>query len=80
MDNRSVTKWILALSVAAYAVAGCGNSQDTVMPHSASEQKAIDAYKSMTPQQQIDLVQKGGMPEAAKAATIKRIKDKAGLN
>ena len=79
MDNRSVTKWILALSVAAYAVAGCGNSQDAVMPHSASEQKAIDAYKSMTPQQQIDMIEKGPMPPGAKEAQIKKIKAENGM-
>lgn len=80
MDNRSVTKWMIALSVAAYAAAGCGAGQDTVMAHSPSEQKAIDAYKNMTPQQQIDLVQKGPMPQAAKTATIQKIKDKYHLN
>jgi hypothetical protein len=80
MDDGSVIKWILALSVAAIAATGCGPGQDTVMAHSPSEQKAIDAYKNMTPQQQIDLVEKSPMPDAAKQATIAKIKTKYHIN
>jgi hypothetical protein len=50
------------------------------MAHSPSEQKAIDAYKNMTPQQQIDLVEKSPMPDAAKQATIAKIKTKYHIN
>lgn len=49
------------------------------MPHTADEQKAYDQYNNMTPQQKIDLIEKGPMPQAAKDAQIKKIKDQAGI-
>lgn len=47
----------------------------SIPKHSADEQKAIDAYKTMTPQQKIDLIEKGPNPPGAKAAMIKKIKE-----
>jgi hypothetical protein len=72
VHSALVEKTILVAAVAILA-AGCGNNE-TVMPHSASEQKAMSSYASMTPQQKIDLIEKGPMPEAAKKAMIERLK------
>jgi hypothetical protein len=78
MDNRTLVKYILLLTVTALAVTACDNP-NAVPTHSAADDKAINALKSMTPQQQIDLIQKGPMPPSAKASMIKKIKDKNGI-
>ena len=57
---------------------GCGNA-DAIPSHTADEQKAVDELQSLTPQQQIDRLEKGPMPAAAKAAMIAKIKKDNGL-
>lgn len=57
---------------------GCGNA-DQVPAHTADEQKAVDELASLTPQQQIDRIEKGPMPAAAKTAMIDKIKKENGL-
>ncbi|RYG42937.1 hypothetical protein EON79_17950 [bacterium] len=74
---RAVPALILPFA-AALLLGGCGNA-DSVPAHSAEEQKAIDELKTLTPEQQIDRIQKGGMPQAAKDAMIRDIKAKHGL-
>ncbi len=74
MDYRTVIKGILAFTVAASAAAGCGNPE-AVPKHTETEQRAIDSYNNMTPQQKIDFIQKGVMPKPAKDAMIKKIKE-----
>jgi len=72
----------LALACALLAlplVGGCGSSSDSVPAHTADEQKLVDQLKNETPQQQIERIQNGPMPEAAKAAMIQKIKDKNGI-
>lgn len=59
-------------------VGGCGSGND-IPAHTADEQKAVDELKSLTPQQQIDRLEKGPMPAAAKAAMIDKIKKENGL-
>jgi hypothetical protein len=66
------------LAVATLVSAACDNP-NAVPAHSATEQKAINDYNKLTPQQQIDLIEKGPMPAAAKAAMVQRIKTKNGL-
>lgn len=58
---------------------GCGSDPNAVPAHTADEQKLVDQLAHETPQQQIDRVQKGPMPQAAKDAMIKKIKDANGL-
>ncbi|MDR3689118.1 MAG: hypothetical protein P4L46_07040 [Fimbriimonas sp.] len=78
MDDRTVTRPGLFLALIAFLVAGCANP-NSVPVHSATEDKAINELKNMSPQQQIDRIQNGPMPASAKAAMIKKIKDKAGI-
>jgi hypothetical protein len=59
-------------------VGGCGDS-DVVPKHSAEEEKALQDMKSLTPEQQIERIQNGGMPDSAKQALIQEIKTKNGL-
>jgi hypothetical protein len=56
-------------------LAGCGDDHGSP-PHTADEQKALDEYKTLTPQQQIERAEKSPMPQGAKDALIKSIKDK----
>ena len=72
---------LLALASALIALpilGGCG-SGDSVPSHTADEQKLVDQLKNETPQQQIERIQKGPMPEDAKASMIKKIKDQNGI-
>jgi PBP1b-binding outer membrane lipoprotein LpoB len=71
-------KVILIMAAAIFIAAGCA-SKDVVPAHSGSEQKALDELSHMTPQQEIERIQKGPMPESAKAARIQQIKDKNGI-
>lgn len=57
---------------------GCG-SGDSVPSHTADEQKLVDQLKNETPQQQIERIQNGPMPQSAKDAMIKKIKDENGI-
>lgn len=57
---------------------GCGNGSE-VPNHTADEQKAVNELKNETPEQQIQRIQNGPMPEAAKAAMIDRIKKEHNL-
>lgn len=68
----------LVAALAASLIGGCG-SADSVPGHTADEQKLVDQMNAETPQQQIERIQKGPMPEAAKPAMIQRVKDKYGL-
>ena len=72
-------KTLLPFATLALLVGGCGSSQDQVPAHSPEEAKAIQEAKNMTPQQQIERIQSGGMPESAKAAMIQEIKQKHGI-
>lgn len=56
---------------------GCGS--DGPPPHTAAEQKAVDELKNQTPEQQIERIQNGPMPEAAKKAMIDKIKKENGI-
>ena len=69
---------LIVLIAATFVAAGCDNPNG-IPAHSAADEKAISDYKSMTPQQRIDLIQKGSMPEAAKEAQIKKIKQANGM-
>jgi hypothetical protein len=79
MVNRALINSLILLSVTAVAVAGCGNP-NAIPQHSADDQKAIDQVNKMTPQQRIDMIQKGPMPPAAKDQMIKKIKADNNLN
>jgi hypothetical protein len=71
---------ILAAALSAIPLlGGCGSSADSVPGHTADEQKLVDQVKNETPQQQIDRIQKGPMPEAAKATMIQKIKSENGI-
>lgn len=67
---------LIAVSLPVLSGCGAGNQ---VPAHTADEQKAVEELKNMTPEQQIERIQKGPMPESAKAAMIKKIKDENGL-
>lgn len=76
-----MSRLILLLSLAlvsAPLVGGC-SSPDSVPKLTADEQKLVDEVKNETPEQQIERIQKGPMPEAAKAAMIDKIKKEHGL-
>ncbi|RYG23033.1 hypothetical protein EON82_15285 [bacterium] len=68
----------LASALALPLLGGCG-SGDSVPTHTADEQKLVDQLKNETPEQQIERIQKGPMPESAKAAMIQKIKDEHGI-
>lgn len=72
-------KALLPFATLALLIGGCGSSPDTVPKHSPEEEKAIQEAKNMTPQQQIERIQQGSMPESAKAAMIQEIKQKNGI-
>jgi hypothetical protein len=57
---------------------GCGNG-DSVPKHTPEEEKALQDLKTLTPEQQIERIQNGGMPDSAKQAMIQQIKTKYGL-
>jgi hypothetical protein len=68
------------LASLAAVILGCGNSNSTqAPPHTAEEEAAIKAAKAMTPEQQIEQVEKGPLPPEQKAAMIQSIKAKNGL-
>lgn len=69
---------MIFLAAMALVVAGCANP-NAVPAHTAADDKAINYYKSLTPQQRIELIQKGAMPQAAKDAQIAKIKADNGL-
>jgi len=66
------------LTILTPLLGGCGSAND-IPAHTADEQKAVDELNSMTPQQQIDRLEKGPMPADAKAAMIAKIKKENGL-
>lgn len=68
----------VAFDVATLLLGGCGNG-DTVPKHSPEEAAALKEMESLTPEQQIERIQNGGMPESAKQAMIQEIKTKNGL-
>jgi hypothetical protein len=68
----------IALAFFTPLLGGCGSAND-VPAHTADEQKAVSELNSMTPQEQIDRLEKGPMPAAAKAAMIAKIKKDNGL-
>ncbi len=64
----------------ALALVGCGSSTSTkAPPHTPEEDAAIKAAKALTPQQQIEQVEKGPLPPDQKATLINSIKAKNGL-
>lgn len=68
--------WVLA--AATLVAAGCSNP-NSVPAHSNTEEAAITELNKMTPEQQIERIQKGPMPESAKVSMIQKIKDKSGI-
>ncbi len=70
--------WPLAVLVGSLVMGGCADDHGSP-PHTAQEQKALDDYNKMTPEQQIERAQNSPMPQGAKDALIKSIKDKNGL-
>lgn len=74
-----IKKAFLPLATLALLIGGCGSSPDSVPQHTPEEAKAIQDAKNMTPEQQIERIQSGGMPESAKAAMIQEIKQKHGI-
>jgi hypothetical protein len=59
---------------------GCGASNSTKAPaHTAEEDAAIRAAQALTPQQQIEQIEKGPAPADQKAAMIQAVKAKNGL-
>ena len=79
MGKRALGPSLILLLVAAIAVTGC-SSGNTIPQHSADDQKAIDKVNAMTPQERIDMIQRGPMPQAAKDQLIKKIKQDNHLN
>jgi hypothetical protein len=79
MGNRPLSQALISLFVAGVVISGC-NSGNTIPQHSPDDQKAIDKINAMTPQERIDLIQKGPMPPAAKESMIKKIKEENHLN
>lgn len=75
--NRPV--FLLALTaIGTPLLGGCG-SGDGVPSYTAQESKLVNELKAETPEQQIERIQKGPMPESAKAAMIDQIKKEHGL-
>jgi len=74
MGKRTLISSLLPLLVATIVATGC-NGGDAIPKHGADDQKAIDKVNAMTPQQRIDMIQKGPMPQAAKDHMIKQIKE-----
>lgn len=68
----------LLFAAALLFAGGCGNG-DTVPKHSPEEEAALKEMQTLTPEQQIERIQNGGMPESAKQAMIQEIKTKNGL-
>ncbi|MCU0315344.1 MAG: hypothetical protein MUC92_01995 [Fimbriimonadaceae bacterium] len=54
-------------------LSGC-NNPDAVPGYSAEEQKLVNDPKNETPEQQIERINKGPMPHAAKDEMIRKIK------
>jgi hypothetical protein len=69
---------LLALPLALPFLGGCGSGDDKVPGHTADEQRLVDQMNNETPEQRIERIRKGPMPEAAKAAMIQKIKDEQG--
>ncbi|MBI1334959.1 MAG: hypothetical protein GC165_19005 [Armatimonadetes bacterium] len=74
-------RWLPFLVLAAtLSLSGCGGGNDhSAPPHTADEQIAVEAVKNLTPEQQIERAQNSPMPQAAKDALIKSIKEKNGM-
>lgn len=77
MNSRRVTAFC-SIAFGCVFLVGCG-SGNGVPAHTADEQKAVDELNSQTPEQQIERIQNGPMPESAKASMIKKIKDDNGI-
>lgn len=69
----------LLAPLAALLLGGCGSGGDSVPGHTASEDKAINEAKNLTPEQQIERIKNSPQPEGAKAALIDRIKREHGI-
>jgi hypothetical protein len=69
---------IFALTLTASFLGGCG-SADKAPGHTAEEQKLVDELNNQTPEEQIERIQKGPMPQAAKDEMIKKIKQENGI-
>ncbi len=67
-----------ALLLALCFIFGCGGDHGAP-PYTADEQKALDDYNKLTPQQQIDRANNAPMAQGAKDALVKSIKDKNGM-
>ena len=75
------TKVAAAGLLAAVVLAGCGASsggKTTYTPNS-EEQKLVNELAKESPEKQIERIQNGPMPEAAKAEAIRKIKAEHGI-
>ena len=69
---------LFALITTALFIGGCG-SADSTPKHTAQEQKLVDDLNNQTPEEQIERIESGPMPQAAKDEMIKKIKQENGL-
>ena len=79
MDQVKRASFLLLVAAALTFVGGGCKGADSVPGHTAAEDAAIAAQKKLTPEQQIEQIQKSPQPEGAKAALIQRIKDQNGM-
>lgn len=70
--------WPIAVLVVSFVLVGCGDDHGAP-PHTAQEEKIVQETQNLTPQQQIDRAQNSPMPQSAKDALIKSIKEKNGM-
>lgn len=69
---------MLTLSTTALFIGGC-SSPDSTPKHTAEEQKLVDELNNQTPEEQIERIEKGPMPQSAKDEMIKKIKQENGI-
>jgi hypothetical protein len=72
-----VRLWPVVLLIV-MALGGC-SGKNGQPPLTADEEKAVKEVQNLTPEQQIERAQNSPMPQSAKDALIKSIKDKNGL-
>ena len=70
---------LCAALFAASLLVGCGSDNHGAPPHTPDEEKALQEYNKLTPEQQIERAQNSPQPQGAKDALIKSIKEKNGI-
>lgn len=70
--------WPILILCGAFAIGGCQDDHGAP-PHTADEEKAVREAQNLTPEQQIERAEKSPMPQSAKDALIKSIKEKNGM-